>query len=123
MGKKALEGVLTDEGFVQSDEPASTWNYEDETGKVVLVAFPMRGYVEMVLLPSTPGSMGDSALGALIQKAEWVTAKEGSIIELGLAPRPIEAQGQVIGQAQESLMFTLQGGLWVRTSLNVNWKK
>jgi len=71
--------------------------------------------------PSIPSTFGDSALAALINKAENIEVDDGDVIFIAIASRELSKDRRQ-GTRLECLKFNLRGGIWQETLVDVDWK-
>jgi hypothetical protein len=116
---ETLKPGLEEDGFSTSDR--LTWRMSDASGRVLITALPDQGMFAVQYRPLAPSAFGDSALAALINKAEIVEVDDGDVIVITVASRGLSKDTRK-GTRSERLKFNLRGGVWQETRVDVDWK-
>jgi hypothetical protein len=116
---ETLKPDLQKDGFSTSD--GIHWQMGDASGRVLFTTLPDSGLFSVVYFPIPPSASGDSALAALIGKAEKVEVDEGDVIVITLGTKSL-SNGPRTGTRTERLKFNLRGGMWQETDVDVNWR-
>ncbi len=117
---KTVIGLLERDGFRKASD--NSWRFRNESGSVVVAAYPEQGSYFVSLAPKNTGPFGDAALAALIAKAEAVMLDSGGqSIEILLRRSNQQRLGKTV-EVSEYIYVALNGAIWWRTSRAIVWR-
>lgn len=113
-----IVSLLRDDGFTRQDE--STWILRDDQGILRVKAYPTQRSFILDFFPVSQSPIPPAVLAALISKSESIHLDGGNTLQLNLSSENRSLTGKPI-RALRGLTFTIDGGLFVKTSATIEW--